>query len=91
MELIEKKGVKVFYVGTQGRFDQYGTPFIRKVWRRFPDDTQFLWRNRWMLSKVDYVITYIEHSWGGAASFADLARRKGKIVYNLQKPGAVAE
>ena len=22
MELIEKKGVKVFYVGTQGRFDQ---------------------------------------------------------------------
>jgi hypothetical protein len=41
MELIEKKGVKVFYVGTQGSFDQYGTPFIRKVWRRFPDDMQF--------------------------------------------------
>ena len=41
MELIEKKGVKVFYIGTQGSFDQYGTPFIRKVWRRFPDDMQF--------------------------------------------------
>ena len=41
MELIEKKGVKVFYIGTQGRFDQYGTPFIRKVWRRVPDDMQF--------------------------------------------------
>ena len=44
-----------------------------------------------MLSKADDVITYIEHSWGGAASFADLARRKGKIVYYLHKPGAVAE
>ena len=28
------------------------------------------WRNNWMLNHSDYVVTYITHSWGGAARFA---------------------
>ena len=28
------------------------------------------WRNRWMLRQADYVVTYVTHSWGGAALFA---------------------
>lgn len=110
MELIEKKGVKVFYVGTQGRFDQMVRSVLEELESEYWDLTYFVvlaylpnpsdevirnsvypeglekvprryaisWRNRWMLSKADYVVTYVEHSWGGAASFADLARRKGK-------------
>lgn len=42
------------------------------------------WRNNWMLQQSDYVVTYITHSWGGAAKFADKARKQGKIVFNLQ-------
>ena len=41
------------------------------------------WRNNWMLQQSDYVVTYITHSWGGAAQYAEKAKRHGKIVINL--------
>lgn len=41
------------------------------------------WRNNWMLRQADYVVTYITHSWGGAAQYAAKAKRQGKIVINL--------
>ena len=37
------------------------------------------YRNKWMIVQSDYVVTYITHSWGGAAKYADTAKRKGKI------------
>lgn len=44
------------------------------------------WRNRWMLERSDYVITYITHGWGGAASFARLASKQGKTIVNIDGP-----
>ena len=41
------------------------------------------WRNRWMLQRADFVVTYIAHPWGGAAKFAERAKREGKTVINL--------
>ena len=41
------------------------------------------WRNKWMLKQSDYVVTYITHSWGGAAQFAEMAERQKKTVINL--------
>ncbi len=41
------------------------------------------WRNKWMLKQADIVVTYITHSWGGAAQFADLAKRQHKQVINI--------
>lgn len=40
-------------------------------------------RNRWMLERSEYVVTYVHHSWGGAAKFAALAERQGKITVKL--------
>lgn len=40
-------------------------------------------RNRWMLERSDYVVTYMHHSWGGAAKFAALAERQGKRMIRL--------
>ena len=42
-----------------------------------------VWRNKWMLRQSDYVVTYVTHSWGGAAQFAEMAVRQGKNVINL--------
>ena len=42
-----------------------------------------VWRNRWMLRQSDFVVTCITRSWGGAAQFAEAARRQGKTVINL--------
>lgn len=41
------------------------------------------WRNKWMLQRSDYVVTYITHSWGGAVHFAEMAERQGKITIKL--------
>ena len=43
------------------------------------------WRNRWMLRQSDYVITYVTHSWGGAAQFARTAQTQKKTVLNLAR------
>ena len=40
-------------------------------------------RNEWMLRHSDYVVTWITHPWGGAARYAEVARRKGKQVIPL--------
>jgi len=40
-------------------------------------------RNRWMLQQSDYVVTYVRDSWGGAAKFANEAKRLGKNVVEL--------
>ena len=41
------------------------------------------WRNNWMIQQSNYVVTYITHSWGGAAQYAEKATRSGKVVINL--------
>lgn len=41
------------------------------------------YRNKWMIEQSDYVITYVIHSWGGAAQFKELAEKKGKTVISI--------
>ena len=41
------------------------------------------WRNNWLLKQADYVVTYITHSWGGAAQFVEYAEKQGKEIINL--------
>ena len=41
------------------------------------------WRNKWMIKQSDYVVTYITHSWGGAAQFAEMAKKQRKTMINL--------
>ena len=41
------------------------------------------WRNKWMIRQSDYIVTYITHSTGGAAQFAKIAERQGKIMIPL--------
>lgn len=41
------------------------------------------YRNRWMLRQADFVISYVTHSWGGAAQFTELAERQGKTIIRL--------
>lgn len=40
-------------------------------------------RNRWMIDRCDFVVTYVQYSLGGAAKFKELAKKKGKIVLDL--------
>ncbi len=42
-------------------------------------------RNRWMVEKCDYVVTYVNRSFGGASRFKRYALRKQKIVIELNE------
>ena len=42
-------------------------------------------RNRFMLENADIVITYVTHSWGGAAKFKQLAKKKQKRIIELSE------
>lgn len=42
-----------------------------------------IYRNKWMVKKSDFVITYINHPQGGAARFYEYAIKQGKNVINL--------
>lgn len=44
-------------------------------------------RNRWLLEHCDVVVCYVTHSWGGAAKFVQLAKKRGKSVCNLAEGG----
>lgn len=41
------------------------------------------WRNKWMLNQSSIVVTYVVHSWGGAAHYQSIAEKKKKAVINL--------
>lgn len=36
-----------------------------------------------MIEQSDYVVTYVNHNFGGAARFKELAERKHKTVINI--------
>lgn len=40
-------------------------------------------RNRWMIDKSDYVVTYVTHISGGAVQFKKLAQQKNKSVIDI--------
>lgn len=56
---------------------------LESVHPRFAID----WRNRWMLAQSDVVVTYVTHTWGGAARYVQQAYRQGKTVVNLAERG----
>lgn len=41
------------------------------------------WRNNWMLKQSDYIVTYITHSYGGAAQYSEKAKRQRRMLINL--------
>jgi len=61
----------------------YSDTMLPEGIKTVPPRFAIIWRNRWMLKQSDYIVTYITHSWGGAAQFAEMAERQKKTVINL--------
>ena len=67
---------------TNGSFDEAPTILpdgIEAVPPRFAIE----YRNKWMIERSDIVVTYVRHSFGGAAKFKDLGVKKNKTVIEL--------
>lgn len=41
------------------------------------------WRNRFLIDSADICLCYVNHTWGGAYKFAQMAKRRGLTVVNL--------
>lgn len=67
-----------------GKKNEYSLPTlvpedIESVPKRFV----ISFSNKYMVNECGIVVCYIEHDWGGAAQFVELARKQGKVIINL--------
>lgn len=57
----------------------YSDTILPDVIETVPKRFAISYRNKWMIQKSDYVVTYVTHDLGsGAAQFKKLAEKKGK-------------
>lgn len=63
--------------------EEYSHTLYPEILATTPAQYAIIKRNQWMISKADYVITYVKRPFGGAAKFKTEAEQKGKIVLNL--------
>ena len=56
-------------------FDDTIYPDLEKIPRRFA----IVKRNEWMIKNSNFLIAYVDHSWGGASKTLEYAKRKKHI------------
>lgn len=76
--------VLAYMPGKQTEYDDYSDTMLPEGIESVHPRYAISWRNNWMLRQSDYVVTYINHSWGGAAQFAEKANRQKKTVINIE-------
>lgn len=76
--------VVLAYMPSQKReYDDYSDTMLPEGIESVHPHYAISWRNKWMLEQSDFVVTYITHSWGGAAQYADKAKRLKRTVINI--------
>ena len=64
-------------------YDDYSNTMLPKGIESVHPHYAISWRNNWMLKQSNYVVTYITHSYGGAAQYVHKAAQRSKIIMNL--------
>ena len=77
--------VLAYMPGKQTEYDHYSDTMLPEGIESVHPRYAISWRNNWMLKQSDYVVTYITHSWGGAAQFVDKAKRAGKALITVNE------
>ena len=75
--------VLAYMPGKQTEYDDYSDTMLPEGIESVHPHYAISWRNNWMLKQSDYVVTYITHSWGGAAQYAKKAKSAGKQILEL--------
>lgn len=78
--------VLAYMPGERNDYDDYSDTMLPEGIESVHPRYAISWRNDWLLKKADYVVTYITHSWGGAAQYATKAKKQGKTVIDLVSP-----
>ena len=75
--------VLAYMPGKQTDYDDYSDTVLPEGIESVHPRYAIFWRNNWMLKQAEYVVTYITHSWGGAAKYQEASTKLGKVVINL--------
>ena len=75
--------VLAYMPGKQTEYDDYSDTILPEGIESVHPRYAISWRNNWMLKQSEYIVTYVTHPWGGAAQFAEKAKRHGNIVIEL--------
>ena len=75
--------VLAYMPGKKNEYDDFSDTILPEGIETVHPRYAIEWRNRWLLQRADFVVTYIAHPWGGAAKYAEKAKREGKTVVNL--------
>ena len=75
--------VLAYMPGKQTEYDDHSDTMLPEGIESVHPRYAISWRNNWMLKQSDYVVTYITHSWGGAAQYAAKAKTQRKIILKL--------
>ena len=68
---------------TKSEYDDYTNTILPEGIETAPKRFAISWRNKWMIEQSDIVVTYVTHTFGGAAQFKEMAKRQGKTVIEL--------
>ena len=77
--------VLAYMPGKQTEYDDHSDTMLPEGIESVHPRYAISWRNNWMIKQSDYVVTYITHSWGGAARYARKARKQGGILINVSQ------
>ena len=61
------------------RYDSIIYPEIENKPKRYA----IIYRNKYMVEKADFVVSYITHHWGGAYKTYRYAKQKKKLIFNI--------
>ena len=75
--------VLAYMPGEHTEYDDYSDTMLPEGIESVHPRYAISWRNNWMLRQSDYVVSYITHSWGGAAQFAEKATRQKLTIIKL--------
>ena len=78
--------VVLAYLPTKkSEYEDYTNTILPEGIETKPKRFAISYRNKWMIQQSDIVVTYVTHSFGGAAQFKNMAERKGKTIIELSE------
>lgn len=78
--------VVLAYLPTKkSEYDGFTNTLLPEGIETIPKRFAISYRNKWMIQQSDVVVTYVTHTYGGAAQFKAMAQRQGKMVIELSE------
>ena len=72
--------VALAYMPSTTKVDDFSDTMLPDGIEKVPKRFAIHWRNKWMIDRAGYVVTYVVRPYGGAAKVLALVKQKGDMV-----------